>query len=138
MKKVLLGIFAILFITSILFAGASFKVNGLRAHDTNEGIKIEWETETEYNVQFFKIERSNNQSFIDYTELDETITATGSGSYYYYVDESLLKTNDNTFYYRIKIVDNDGTVSRSAIILGTLNNISGLKRTWGSIKAMFR
>ena len=132
MKKVLLGLFVILFVTT-LFAGAMLR--DFRAHSEGENIKVEWETGDESNVQSFVVERSSSQS--DFTEISSPILPKGSNSYYSFLDESLFKNTDYVFQYRLKIVDVDGTVSHSAVI-SVAPKISGLKRTWGSIKAMFR
>ncbi len=57
--------------------------------------------------------------------------------FYSYTDKSVYKTNDYIFVYRLKIVDNNGQLSYSDQASVSLS-ISGVKRTWGSIKAMFR
>ncbi len=132
MKKVLLGLFLILFI-STLFAGAI--LSDFRAHSEGENIKVEWETGDESNIQSFVVERSSSQS--SFSEISSPMQPRGNNSYYSFLDESLFKANDYVFQYRLKIVDNDGTISYSATISVT-PKISGLKRTWGSIKAMFR
>jgi hypothetical protein len=133
MKKVLLGLFLILFI-STLFAGAI--LTDFRAHSEGEDIKVEWETGDESDIQSFIVERSSSES--SFSEISSPIQPKGSNSYYSYVDESLFKATDYVFKYRLKIVDKtSGTVSYSAVISVT-PKISGLKRTWGSIKAMFR
>ena len=132
MKKVLLGLFLILFI-STLFAGAI--LSDFRAHSEGENIKVEWETGDESNIQSFIVERSSSQS--SFSEISSPMQPKGNNSYYSFLDESLFKANDYVFQYRLKIVDNDGTISYSATISVT-PKISGLKRTWGSIKAMFR
>jgi len=41
------------------------------------------------------------------------------------------------FIYRLKIVDTNGQASYSNEV-SVSHNVSGVKRTWGSIKAMFR
>lgn len=132
MKKVLLGLFVILFV-STLFAGAILR--DLRAYSEGENVKVEWETGDESSVQSFVVERSSSQS--DFAEISSPISPKGSNSYYSFLDESLFKNTDYVFQYRLKIVDVDGTISHSAVI-SVAPKISGLKRTWGSIKAMFR
>ena len=132
MKKVLLGLFLILF-GATLFAGAMLR--DFRAHSEGENIKVEWETGDESNIQSFIVERSSSESA--FTEISSPINPKGNDSYYTFLDESLFKNTDYVFQYRLKIVDNDGTISHSATITVT-PQISGLKRTWGSIKAMFR
>ena len=58
---------------------------------------------------------------------------------YEYTDQTAFKTNDQVYKYRIEIVDKDGSLSYSKEMSVLHNNgISGVKRTWGSIKALFR
>ena len=137
MKKVFLGFFLILFMATI-FAGATLR--DFRAFSEGDDIKVEWETGDENNVQNFIIERNNYESSLgssqSFLEI-KSIQPKGSNSYYSFLDESLFKTNDYVFQYRLKIVDMDGTITYSNTISVT-PKISGLKRTWGSIKAMFR
>jgi len=135
MKKVLLGLFLILFITT-LFAEAIL-VN-FNAYSDSEGVQVVWDTGAETNVQSFIVERSSSQS--SWAEVSSSIQPQGNNSHYSFHDESIFKTTDYVFNYRLRIVDNDGTISHSESILVTLNDnkISGFKRTWGSIKAMFR
>ena len=131
MKKGLLILFLIFFVAT-LFAGAYLR--DFRAYDEDENIRIEWETGEENNVRDFVIERkSQESSFIEV----ETLAPKGDNSFYSYLDESIFKASDYVFQYRLKIVDTDGQASYSQTITVT-PKISGYKRTWGSIKAMFR
>lgn len=131
MKKGLLVFFLVFFVAT-LFAGAY--LTDFRAYDEGENIRIEWETGDENNVRDFVIERkSQESSFIEVTTLEPK----GNNSFYSYLDESIFKTSDYVFQYRLKIADNDGQVSYSQTITVT-PKISSFKRTWGSIKAMFR
>jgi len=131
MKKLYLAVFPALFIITV-YAGAY--LTAFRAYSESDNVRIEWETGNETNINYFAIERKTPQS--DYIEIDR-IDARGSNSFYSYLDESAYKQNDLIFIYRLKIVGTDGSVSRSEEITVT-PNISGFKRTWGSIKAMFR
>lgn len=60
----------------------------------------------------------------------------GPNSSYQFVDKSAYKTSDAFYRYRVAIVDNSGYTSYSQEI--AVSSLSGVKRTWGSIKAMFR
>jgi len=105
-------------------------------HGRSEGedVRLEWKTGEEVNLQNFKIERKTPQnSFVEIA----TIQPKGNNSYYTYLDQSAYKPNDLVFIYRLKIVDNNGQTSYSNEVTVS-HNVSGVKRTWGSIKAMFR
>jgi hypothetical protein len=60
----------------------------------------------------------------------------GSNSSYQFIDKSAYKTSDAIYKYRLAIVNQDGSTSYSQEL--TVRSLSGVKRTWGSIKAMFR
>lgn len=127
-----LKIFISLALFTTAFAGAFLEY--FQARSEGDNIRIEWRTQEESNLKHFVIERKNPQtSYIDVT----TILPKGSNSYYVYVDENVYKSNDLIFIYRLKIVDNNGQISYSNEITVS-HSVSGVKRTWGSIKAMFR
>jgi len=59
------------------------------------------------------------------------------GAFYSYTDRTAYKTSDNVYVYRLRIVESGGTASFSQDVPVT-HSVSSVKRTWGSIKAMFR
>ena len=61
-----------------------------------------------------------------------------SDKYYEYVDETAYKSSGTLYYYRIAIVDNSGQTTYSNSVPVLHDNISSVKKTWGSIKALFR
>ena len=125
-------IFIILLITTAVFAGTFLEY--FHGRSEGEDIRLEWKTREEVNLQHFKIERKTPQSpFVEIT----TIQPKGNNSYYSYLDQSTYKTTDMIFIYRLKIVDTNGQASYSNEV-SVSHNVSGVKRTWGSIKAMFR
>ncbi|MCB9358033.1 MAG: hypothetical protein H6506_04285 [Calditrichaeota bacterium] len=108
----------------------SMSVNSLVDH-----ARLEWQTGQEINFQTFVIERSpDGQTFLPVGQ----VAARGSYSEYFFTDESPLDVDrELTFFYRIKLLNRDGTYSYSQILEVSLN-ISAVQQTWGSIKAMFR
>jgi hypothetical protein len=62
----------------------------------------------------------------------------GERKSYSFTDNSIFKTtHTGTFYYRLIIVDSQGNSTPHDVIVSIAGN-SGLRHTWGSIKAMFR
>jgi len=131
--KMKLSYFLIFFlVATAVFAGTFLEY--FQGRSDGEDIRLEWKTQEEVNLQHFKIERKTPQSsFVDIT----TIQPKGSNSYYTYLDQSAYKPNNLIFIYRLKIVDTNGQVSYSNEV-SVSHSVSGVKRTWGSIKAMFR
>ena len=132
MKKKLFQILLVLSIVGTSLAGAFMEY--FHARSEGENVKLEWKTGEESNLKNFIIERKTQQSA--YVELS-TISPKGDNSFYTYVDESVYKSSDYVFTYRLRIVDADQKISYSSEV-SVSPSISGVKRTWGSIKAMFR
>ncbi len=119
-------------IIATVYAGAYIEY--FHGSSESEDVRLEWQTGEESNLQKFVIERQTPQS--SFSEI-ATILPKGSNSYYSYIDQNAYKTNDIVFVYRLKIVENNGTVTYSQKTTVS-HSISGVKRTWGSIKAYFR
>ena len=66
-----------------------------------------------------------------------SVTAIGSNSYYYFRDNTSAQFTGQIYYYRLKLVDNNGNHVYSQTITVT-HIISSVRDTWGSIKAIFR
>jgi hypothetical protein len=134
MKYGILKIILLLSFVGTIFAGASlFYFN---ASSENGNIKLEWKSQEEKDIRSYVVQRKSPTSvFIDIA----TIQPKGNNSYYSYTDESAYKSQDLLFIYRLKIVDDDAARTTSYSHEVTVSHsISGVKRTWGSIKAMFR
>ena len=120
-------------IVATVYAGAYIEYFYARSESDN--VRLEWQTSEETNLQNFVIERKTPQS--SYTEI-ASVQPKGNNSYYTFTDQNAYKTNDMVFVYRLKIVDNNSQVTYSADVTVTHSISSIAKRTWGSIKAMFR
>lgn len=105
-----------------------------------EGSKaiLEWVTERETNLDKFLVLRSTDNT--NWTTLGAVKALQGDSftkRNYKYEDSSIYKANFSTFYYRLQMVDKNGNkVNYDNIV--SLSGSSGIKHTWGSIKAMFR
>ena len=132
MKKKIFPFLLVIVLFGTSIAGAFIEY--FHARVEGENVKLEWKTGEESNLKHFVLERRTQQSpYIDLA----TINAKGSNSFYSYYDESVYKASSYIFTYRLRIVENDSKVSYSSEV-SVSPSISGVKRTWGSIKAMFR
>ncbi len=96
-------------------------------------IVLNWKTAQEVDVQRFVVERSiNDRDFIKVGDL----APKGSDSAYEFTDTSLGEIN-TIYYYRLKVLDADGSSELSESI-SVIPKISSFARTWGSIKALFQ
>ncbi len=130
MKKTL---FIIVFFASLSILLANAVITEWKAEPEQDKIILQWKTSLEENVQKFVVERStDNSHFMDIGEL----TARGPGFQYRFEDNNLGLLN-NVFYYRLRVVNKDGSYQHTDV-LRVIPNISDISRTWGSIKALFR
>jgi hypothetical protein len=133
-KKFILFIFIFAF-SSLVFASVTLQY--FTAKTNADGILVEWKTIDEEGCSSFVIERSANSpdNFVSI----KNINASGNNSYYSYQDNGVgySTKNSSIYYYRLKCVQPSGTYSYSQIISVT-HSVSGIKSTWGSIKAIFR
>jgi hypothetical protein len=138
MKKYLSTLAFMSFFSLQLFAGASFKDDSPQARSDGTNILVQWETVAEMNIQSFTVERSAGTGG-NFVEL-KSLAPRGGNSLYEFVDQSAFKIDGPTasiYQYRIKVVDLDGSVTYSKTRTVS-HNVSSVRRTWGSLKAMFR
>lgn len=134
MKKPLkiTSIACLLLLTGILYAATELQF--FTAKNESDSILLEWKTGGEDNLNRFEIERSASEPNNFVTA--GTVTAIGNNSYYYFRDDASMDSAP-IYYYRLKLVDNNGNHVYSQTITVT-HVISSVRDTWGSIKAIFR
>lgn len=106
-------------------------------HENNQAV-LEWATESETHLDKFIVQRSPDT--INWTTVGEVKPGSGDSSVrkeYRFIDETIFKNNTGNFYYRLVIVNKDGQQSWHDVIV-SISGSSGIKHTWGSIKALFR
>ncbi len=119
---------------SFAFAGA-IREGTMQARSDGSNVTIQWGSMDESSVKEFVIERRSGTAgeFISIA----VIAKQGSNSFYEFVDKSAFKSTGSVYQYRIKIISSSGGTEFSNVITIS-HNVSGVKRTWGSLKAMFR
>ena len=135
-KALFLIFFAALFST---FASADIiKSGSIQAFSDGVNITIRWTTENEANVVAFEILRSTsyNGGFMPVAAVDPK-----GPSLYEFVDKSAFRRTTAVYYYRIKVKLTSGesyfpALNESPVSVN--HNVSGVRRTLCSIKAMFR
>jgi len=108
------------------------------ARDVSNGVFVEWKTGEEGGTAKFEIERSadspDNFLYMDYRD------ATGNNSYYSFQDNSVEYNggrSSSIYFYRLKCVEQNGSFTYTNHITVS-HTVSGIRSTWGSIKAIFR
>ncbi len=129
-KKLIISLIVITF--SAIYAGALLTNFSVKSQNGN--VVIAWQTSSETDVKDFVIQRSNkiNGVWIDVATIEPE-----ADHNYEYIDQSAYKTSDAIYYYRLGIVDYNGSISYTNKET-VAHSVSSVKRTWGSIKALFR
>lgn len=132
--KILYTLFITLFFQTILFCQV-IKPSSLQAYSDGSVITIKFNTENEQNVDKFYIERRQGTegAFIRIATLNPK-----GPSLYEYVDNSAFKTSANIYQYQIRVTFVNGSPDELIGPITVSHSVNSVKRTWGSIKAMFR
>lgn len=123
----------LLFITLAL--GGVIRPDSFQARSDGVDITLQWTTEDESGVARFEIEREaeGDAGFQTIASVD----ARGP-SLYQYVDRTVFRKSATMYYYRVKIVYSNGSLPVYTASIPVSHTVSGVRRTWGSIKSMFR
>ncbi|MDT8322753.1 MAG: hypothetical protein RRA94_01475 [Bacteroidota bacterium] len=134
MKRIFSVLVILLLVSATAFSGAFLDFFNGRSDGDN--IVLEWKTRSESNLQRYEIQRKAGQDG-DFVTLS-TVNPKGSNSLYTYIDRSAYKATQSIYVYRLKIVESAGSPASFSSEITVSHSVSSVKRTWGSIKAMFR
>jgi hypothetical protein len=111
------------------------KLSTLQAFSDGSVITLRWNTEDESNVTNFVIERrvSTSGAFIELTLLNPK-----GSSLYEFVDKTAFRSTATLYQYQIKVKFSNGNPEQVVGPISVSHSVNSVKRTWGSIKAMFR
>jgi hypothetical protein len=128
-------IFSAVFLSLTVFAGV-IKDGSLRGRSDGANITITWTSEDESGVARFAIERKAgmNGTFMLLGELQPK----GNNSSYQFVDDSAFRISESIYQYRVKVTFTSGAAPAYYGPITVSHRTSEVRRTWGSIKAMFR
>gem|GEM_PF-956715 len=107
---------------SVVFGASPLPVREINvtAAVQSNAVLVKWSTTGEHNVANYFVEHSTNGAdFVGLTSLKATNTATAN---YSYVDAAAKEGNN---YYRIKAVDNTGSISYSTVVIATIGKAKG-------------
>ncbi|MGE5314560.1 MAG: hypothetical protein ACM3Q4_07700 [Acidobacteriota bacterium] len=133
--KSLIMILLTMCLAASAYAGNIIRSGSLQATSDGNNITVKWGSTDETGIKEFGVERRalSGGDFM----LIATVKPKGNSSSYEYVDQSAFKTTDTMYQYRIKVTAMDLSVSYSDPFQVRHSTSVG-KRTWGSLKAMFR
>jgi len=129
----------ILFLSTL---GSGFSVFGVsltrfEGRFQNEEVTILWQVSDDQPIREYILERKSR--FENGFREIKRLTADGSRSYQYRDTDLYKDTTQSSeqVQYRLRIIEKDGTTTTSSIL--NVNYFpTAIRRTWGSIKAMFQ
>ncbi len=128
-------IFIIFIFISFVSAGGDVSFSEYSAQPGANKVYVSWATQNENDVKYFSVQRSNDDR--KYTELAR-VNPQGAGYHYEYEDQNVLFKGNGALFYKITAFSVDGVVLGQTSVMLVHPNISGIFRTWGAIKAVFR
>lgn len=106
------------------------------AQSNGSDVAIRWTTVDESGVQRFDILRRSGWSG-DFLVIGTVDQLRGGSSTYEFIDKSAFKGSGGLYQYKVRIVNGQSPAPETEIV--SVSHVSSTaKRTWGSIKAMFR
>jgi hypothetical protein len=123
-------------LASILVAYAAIIKDRPVAYSNGSDIVVRWSTIEESGVQRFDILRRAGTTG-DFLVVSTVNQLKGNNSTYEYVDKSVFKNTSGIYQYKIRVINGQDPPPETDLV--TVSHVSSAaKRTWGSIKAMFR
>lgn len=106
------------------------------AFSNGSDIVVRWTTVDETGVQRFDILRRSG-TIGDFSVIGSVDQLKGNNSTYEYVDKSVFKVSSGIYQYKIRIINGQNPAPETDPVTVSHTSTTA-KRTWGSIKAMFR
>jgi hypothetical protein len=125
--------FILLIFVGLIFAGQYLLIE-YGVIPNHKQMILTWRVSDEHNIKQFDILRSyNDKNFTKITSLE----AKGTGEYTW-SDDRFIGKSAHIVYYKIRVIDRNNKVIEESQSFRVDINLSGIKSTWGAIKAMFR
>ncbi|MFT5142543.1 MAG: hypothetical protein ACI80V_000463 [Rhodothermales bacterium] len=116
--------------------GYGVKLEFFEITPNGKDFTVKWQMETEDEVREYELTRRtpySNQQFVAV----QALHAHGVGLPYQFVDDQVYKMASEQVDYRLEVIYENGL--REVVVTQSVNYTStAIRRTWGSIKAMFQ
>ncbi len=101
-------------------------------------VELKWVVTAEEGLKGYRILRSMDGTSFSKVDFVEAQGVMSNERTYKYVDKSVFKSSNRTFYYKIQFVNMDNSTTNFEKMVTVSPQISSARQTWGSLKAMFR
>ena len=134
-RSVVLLVLAPLLLGAVLLAGA--RVTLFEVQKDGSDLVISWQSEQEDGVREYELQRRTPYSNDQFVRI-KTVPAHGPGKLYRYRDDQVYKNAADMVDYRLDVVLTDGSREIGVRTYSINYTSTAVRRTWGSIKAMFQ
>ncbi len=135
MKRYLQFIFIVLTLTAFSSQG-TVRMSFFKVSEDVGDLVISWQTEEEQDVREYELQRMTRFTNGQFVKV-ESLSPHGPDKSYIYRDEQIFKSSSEQVDYRLEVIYTDGV--RQQLAREQVNYTStAIRRTWGSIKAMFQ
>ncbi len=126
-------LFLLVFVVGVVLAGVVFSRFDARTEGSD--IVVSWEASVETDVGEYVLERRTifDSQFLEMARLK----AHGPNIPYTYRDERVFKVQAEQVSYRLRMIDGQGSLVAVTDPITVDYTPTAVRRTWGSIKAMF-
>lgn len=128
-------VFILLLILSVVALSDVVKDGSFQATSDGSNVTLRWITEDESNVTRFEIEKRSGTDG-EYKTIASVEPRNVSN--YEFVDYSAMGKTSSLYQYRIKVVFANGANPLYVGPVTVTHSVSGVRKTWGSIKALFK
>lgn len=134
--RLLLTTFLVLLLTGAGFMAGQVRLSTFEIQEEGNDFRVSWTTEIEDEVRQFELMRKSPNSNDLFVRV-HTAPAHGTGRAYGFLDSQVFKSGSDKLDYRLEAVYFNGV--REAVRTESVNYTStAVRRTWGSLKAMFQ
>ena|GEM_PF-262542 len=134
--RLILSTFLVLLLTGAGFMAGQVRLSDFKIQEEGNDFRVSWTTEMEDEVRQFELMRRSPNSNDQFVRV-HTVPAHGIGREYGYLDSQVFKSGSEKLDYRLEAVYFNGV--REAVRTVSVNYTStAVRRTWGSLKAMFQ
>lgn len=129
-------LFAIVFCLTAFSGQGTVRMSFFKVEEQAGDLVISWQTEEELDVREYELQRMTRFTNNQFVKV-ESISPHGPNKAYLFRDEQIFKSSSEQVDYRLEVVYTDGV--RQQLAREQVNYTStAIRRTWGSIKAMFQ
>ncbi len=122
-------------LVTVAFAGV-LRDGTFSAVSNGTNITLHWISDDESGVMHYELERKAgiNGQFLTLAP----VVLRGNNIVYEYVDDSAFRITESVYQYQLKVVFTNGAAPVYYGPITVRHDVSSVRKTWGSIKAMFR